>query len=181
MVTTIGPDFPQVLAAAQEGAEWAWTQLYHSVATQVAGYAKAKGAPEPEDVVGDVFHDAARNVKSFDGTESQFRSWIFGIAHNRLVDQWRKQGRRKDLAQSSPQAAESAETAAMARVQDGPAFAALAHLTEQQRNVLVLRTVADLSLEEVAVVLDTNINAVKALQHRAVVQLRRVLDKAVTK
>ena len=177
----IGQDFPQVLAAAQEGAEWAWAQLYASVADQLAGYARAKGAPEPEDVVGEVFHDLARNIGNFEGSESEFRSWTFGIAYNRLVDQWRRQSRRQERRQQRDRAAASAETTVVAAALDGPAFAALNELTEQQRAVMILRTITDLSLEEVAAVLESNVNAVKALQHRAVTQLRKKLERPVTK
>ncbi|NND01574.1 MAG: sigma-70 family RNA polymerase sigma factor [Acidimicrobiia bacterium] len=180
-MTAIGQDFPQVLAAAQEGAEWAWSQLYHSVANQLASFARVKGAPEPEDVVGEVFHDVARNITSFEGTESNFRSWVFGIAHNRLVDQWRKGSRSKDEPNQPIDTTKSAESAALDAAVDSPAFRALDGLTEQQRNVMVLRTVADLSLNEVAEALELKPNAVKALQHRAVKQLRKALGKAVTK
>ena len=179
-MTDIGPEFPQVLAAAQEGAPWAWAALYHSVAPQLHGFARGRGAPEPEDVVGDVFHDVARNVHSFEGGESNFRSWVFTIAHNRLVDQWRKTARGRDDAVPIPGDATSAEADAVAAAMDGPAFAALGSLTEGQRSVMLLRTVADLSLEQVATVLGTNRNAVKAVQHRAVLRLRKILQEPVT-
>lgn len=178
----IGQDFPTVLAAAQEGAEWAWTRLYHSLADQLAGYAKVKGAPAPDDVVGEVFHDIARNIKGFEGTESNFRSWAFGIAHHRLIDQWRKAGRDREAGGlPAAESARSAESMALAALPDGPAFAALAGLTETQRSVVILRTVADLSLEEVAEALDMKVNAVKAMQHRAFKQLRKNLQEPVTK
>lgn len=180
-MTPIGPDFPEILAAAQEGAEWAWTRIYHSVAVQLAGYARAKGAPEPEEVVGEVFHDVARNIGKFTGTESQFRSWVFGIAHNRLIDQWRKQSRSPAGLLAQQEQEQSAEIAALGSMLEGPAFAALESLTDRQRAVLMLRSVADLSLEEVADVLDLNVNAVKALQHRAVARLRKSLERPVTK
>ena len=179
-MTDIGPEFPQVLAAAQEGAPWAWAALYHSVAPQLSGFARARGAPEPEDVVGEVFHDIARNVHSFEGTESNFRSWVFTIAHNRLVDQWRKGSRGRSEPLPVPSNATSAEAEAVSAAMDGPAFAALESLTDAQRSVMLLRTVADLSLEQVATVLGTNRNAVKAVQHRAVVQLRKILQQPVT-
>jgi len=179
-VTDIGPEFPQVLAAAQEGAPWAWAALYHSVVPQLAGFARARGAPEPEDVVGEVFHDVARNIHAFEGGESNFRSWVFTIAHNRLVDQWRRAARGRGEALPAPGDATSAEAEAVAAVMDGPAFAALESLTEAQRAVMLLRTVADLSLDQVADVMGTNRNAVKAVQHRAVNRLRKILQEPVT-
>jgi RNA polymerase sigma-70 factor (ECF subfamily) len=178
-VTDIGPEFPQVLAAAQEGAPWAWTAIYHSVAPQLFGFARARGAPEPEDAVGEVFHDIARNVHSFEGGEASFRSWVFTIAHNRLVDQWRRASRRHDDTLPASACETSAETEAVAAAMDGPAFAALESLTDAQRSVMLLRTVADLSLDQVADVMGTNRNAVKAVQHRAVVRLRETLQEPV--
>lgn len=169
-----------MLAAAQEGAPWAWAALYHSVAPQLFGFARARGAPEPEDVVGEVLHDVARNIHNFEGTEANFRSWVFTIAHNRLVDQWRKAARGRDDPPPVVGTATSAEAEAVAAAMDGPAFAALDALTEGQRNVMLLRTVADLSLEQVATVLGTNRNAVKAVQHRAVQRLRKILQEPVT-
>ena len=169
-----------MLAAAQEGAEWAWSQLYHSVANQLASYARAKGAPEPEDVVGEVFHDVARNIKSFDGGEANFRSWVFGIAHNRLIDQWRRTSKRRDEPDAPASSADSAENLAVGWALDGPAFRALGRLSESQRNVMILRTIADLSIDQVADVLGIKPNAVKQLQHRAVKQLRKQLNDPVT-
>ena len=180
-MTAIGPQFPEVLAAAQEGAEWAWTELYNSIAPQLAGYARAKGAKEPEEIVSDVFHDIARNIGGFSGSESNFRSWVFGIGYNRIVDQWRKQQRRRRDAWFKSRDVASAEQVALDDSLEGPVFAALADLTRAQREVMVLRTVGDLTLEEVAVVLGTNVNAVKALQHRAVAKLRKKLQDPVTK
>lgn len=175
-MSVIGPEFPLVLAAAQEGAEWAWAELYHSVAAQLAGFARAKGAPEPDDVVGEVLHDVARNIRSFEGSEINFRSWVFTIAHNRLVDQWRRAAKRRAHVELPSGRAASAEHEALAASEQGPAFRALESLTEAQRNVMLLRTIADLSLEQVAQVMGTNRNSVKALQHRAVRQLRRILE-----
>lgn len=180
-MTDIGPEFPQVLAAAQEGAPWAWAALYHSVAPQLAGFARARGAPEPEDVVGEVLHDVARNIHGFEGTEGNFRSWVFTIAHNRLVDQWRKASRRREVVLPAVESVRSAEDQAAATAMEGPVFAALESLTDAQRTVMLLRTVADLSLEQVAEVMGTNPNAIKALQHRAVQRLRKVLPEPVTK
>jgi RNA polymerase sigma-70 factor (ECF subfamily) len=180
-VTLIGPQFPEVLGAAQEGAEWAWSRLYHSLAAQLAGYARAKQAPDPEEVVGEVFHDMARNITKFSGNEAGFRSWAFGIAHNRLIDQWRKQQRRRRHGRPAIGETASAEQTALTAVWDGPAFQALAQLTAGQREVMVLRTIADMSLEQVAEILETNVNSVKALQHRAVTRLKRTLEEPVTK
>ena len=76
--------------------------------------------------------------------------------------------------------AESAEALAVDSALDGPAFQALDRLSENQRNVMILRTIADLSIDQVADVLGIKPNAVKQLQHRAVKQLRKQLNNPVT-
>jgi len=178
MVSSIGPEFPQVIAAAQEGAEWAWSTLYHTISSQLAGFARGRGAPEPEDVVGEVMHDLARNIQGFSGNEANFRSWAFKIAHDRMVDQWRKRSRNAATQPAAPIA--SAESQALAGMLGGPARSALARLTSDQQTVMLLRAIGDFSLDDVAEIMGKNVNAIKALQHRAVRQLRNFLEEAVT-
>ncbi|MCA1656409.1 MAG: RNA polymerase sigma factor, partial [Actinobacteria bacterium] len=91
-----GPDdpFSSVLGAAQAGAQWAFERLYRSLAPAVAGYLRAQGASDPDDLTSEVFERAFTRLGSFSGTEPQFRSWVFTIAHNRLTDQRRQLARR---------------------------------------------------------------------------------------
>ena len=79
-------DFDIVLAAAKAGAEWAWGVLFRSLAGPVTGYLASRGASDPEDLTSEAFLQIARNIHSFDGSESAFRSWVFVIAHRRLID-----------------------------------------------------------------------------------------------
>jgi RNA polymerase sigma-70 factor, ECF subfamily len=58
--------------------------------------------------------------------------------------------------------------------------ALLDQLSEDQREVVLLRIVGDLSLEQTATALGKRVGAVKALQHRALAALRRILDQAVS-
>ncbi len=50
-----GQNFPQILAAARAGADWAWAQVYRDLAPAVLGYLRARGAAEPDDLTGEVF------------------------------------------------------------------------------------------------------------------------------
>ena len=61
-----GEDFPQVIAAARLGAEWAWTALYRDLVPSVRGYVRARGTAEPDDVVGEVFLQVVRDLERFD-------------------------------------------------------------------------------------------------------------------
>ena len=90
----IGLVFPELLAAAQAGHEWAWDRLVRSYGPAVLGYARSQGMAEPEELLGDVLVELVKGLRAFSGDEGNFRSWIFVIAHNRVVDARRRAGRR---------------------------------------------------------------------------------------
>jgi RNA polymerase sigma-70 factor (ECF subfamily) len=147
----------------------------------VAGYARSNGARQPDEVTGDVFVAVVRGIDGFEGGETQFRSWILTITHRRIIDERRRRTRRNeqltDPTALEPHAVEDETTAALDRLEADGILDLVEHLTEDQRAVLLLRVVADLSIAEVAEVLDKPEGAVKALQHRAFAALRRHLDR----
>ncbi|MCB2174351.1 MAG: RNA polymerase sigma factor [Actinomycetales bacterium] len=170
-----------VLARAREGSGEAFTALYRELAGPVAAYLRAKGMVDVEDLTSEVFIAVFTGIAGFEGDERAFRSWVFTIAHRRVVDTWRRAGRRPTAEPYEPvddtRSAPSAEAEALALVGNERAMALLDLLTDTQREVLVLRIVADLSIEEVAAVTGRPPGAVKALQHRALATLRRILAK----
>ncbi|MDP9022805.1 MAG: sigma-70 family RNA polymerase sigma factor [Actinomycetota bacterium] len=177
----LGDRFDTVLAAARAGADWAWTELYHDLAPVILGYLRSRGAHSPEDVAGEVFLQVVRDLHRFDGDESRFRSWVFTIAHHRLIDA----GRRRRRRPSDPVTDEALERAlphnegqeGLERVAEAELLEVLNDLTEDQRTVLLLRLFADLSIDDVAEMLGKRPGAVKALQHRAIGRLRRRLER----
>jgi RNA polymerase sigma-70 factor (ECF subfamily) len=177
---TFGPAFDQVLTAAQAGAGWARTRLYESLAPPVAGYVRAQGVDDPSDVTSDVFVAVLTGLPSFEGDESQFRSWVFTIAYRRVMDHWRARSRTPGLP--APRTVPAAEDVALARLGGERVQALLGELTPDQRQVLALRVIADLSLEQVAEAVGKPVGAVKALQHRALETLRRkIAGEAVSR
>ena len=171
-------DFPQLLNAAKEGADWAWERLYDDLARPLTGYFASRGAPEPEDLTAETFLHLARGIHSFDGNEQSMRSWAFVIAHRRMIDARRAASRR--VAEVSELAWEpsggNVEDDAMTRLSTAEIVRALEVLTDEQRDVIALRVIADLSLEETAQIVDKTRGAVKALQHRALETLRASLQ-----
>jgi RNA polymerase sigma factor (sigma-70 family) len=89
-----------LLAAAQTGAEWAWDRIYRDLAPPVRGYLVAHGAVEPDDLLGEVWLQVARNIGTFAGDEAGFRSWVFMVAHHRLIDERRRRARRPETRRS---------------------------------------------------------------------------------
>lgn len=176
----IGSAFDSVLAAAQAGAGWARTRLYESLAPAVAGYVRAQGVSDPADLTSDVFVTVLTRLPCFAGDEDRFRSWVFTIAYRRVVDEWRSRARRLDM--TAPRMEPAAEHHALARIGDEWVAEVLDTLTPDQRQVLALRVVADLSLEQVAELVGKPVGAVKSLQHRALATLRRTIsDQAVSR
>jgi RNA polymerase sigma-70 factor (ECF subfamily) len=173
-------DFPAVLLAAQAGESWAWADLYGSLAAQVRGYLRARGANDPDDLLGEVFVHVARRIRVFTGDLSQFRSWVFMVAHHRVIDERRSRGRRP----SDPVPPEDfepiadlddTETEALRRLGAERVVEMLSCLTPDQRAVLELRFIAGLTIDEIATMLDKPSGAVKALQRRALGALRRAM------
>ena len=172
-------DFDEVLVGARAGAPGAFTALYRDLAGPVAGYARSKGVRDVEDLVSDVFMAVFTTLASFEGGQGQFRSWVFTIAHRRVVDGWRRDGRTPDLtpyeAAADERVTPSAESDALARLGEERVLALLSGLTPEQRDVLTLRVVADLTVEQVAEVVGRRPGAVKALQRRALAAVRKAL------
>lgn len=172
--------FDQIVARARAGDGAAWAELYDEVGSLVVGYLRSQRLPDPEDVAGEVFLQMVRDIHRFEGDRDQFRSWVVTIAHHRLVDDRRRAQRRpsvpvapEDLRpEPSP---DTPELDVMGQASAAELEDRLAGLTEDQRTVLMLRVVGDLSLKECAKVMGKRVGAIKGLQHRAVEALRREL------
>lgn len=183
---TIGSSFPGVWAAAVAGGEWAWEILYRDLAPTVLGYLRARGAQDPEDLLGEVFLQVVRDARSFSGGEHDFRAWALTIAHHRLLDDARYRGRRpvdpasdQVLLASSPTG--DVETEAVGSLEVERLRRAVAELSPEQQDVLMLRLFGQLTIEEVASALDKRPGAVKQLQRRGLLALKKILSNlAVT-
>jgi len=143
------------------------------MAPAVLGYLRARRAPDPEDVLGEVFLQVSRDLDRFQGEAADLRRWVFTIAHHRMTDAFRRRARRPQIADRTPPVVAAPP---VPEPVDDELIAALQQRGDDQREVVVLRFVADLSLEDVAAITGRNVNAVKAMQHRALANLRRALE-----
>ena len=186
----IGDGFIRVLERAREGDELAWTALYDDLSGPILGYLRGHGAPEPEDQLGETFLQIARDLPRFDGDEAGFRSWVFTIAHRRLLDAARTRRRRPATPLEPDRLVPVVdELRAATDVQDATAAEILSfedrelltdllqHLTDDQREVLLLRFVADLDTATTGEVTGRSANAVAALTTRALAALRSVIEE----
>ncbi|WP_167761005.1 RNA polymerase sigma factor [Geodermatophilus sp. DF01-2] len=176
-----GLPFDDVLAAAQAGAAWAFEVLYRDLSPAVTGYLRLHGAAEPDDLASETFIGVLTGLAGFRGDEDALRAWVFTIAHRRLVDDWRRRGRRPQVSDDDALLEErrggDVEDDVLVRLGAGDVHRLCGSLPVDQRAVLLLRILADLTVEQVAQVLGRSAGSVKALQRRGLRTLRVALDE----
>ncbi len=153
---------------------WAW--FFDEFSGPIAGYARRMGVSDPDDVTGTVLETVARSVGNFSGSHSQFRSWVFSIAHARIVDDHRRRDRRPEVefTESHDRTQAGADTLVVSG--DPELEAAMNQLTEEQRSMLHLRFVLELSTKEIARVTDKSEVATRVALHRCSKRLRELLS-----
>jgi RNA polymerase sigma-70 factor, ECF subfamily len=137
-----------------------------------------------EELTGKVFTSAIEALPGFRGPVEALGGWLFRIARHDLYDHRRRQARARmeplqEVLEEAAAAAGAADPAALAlqRVEPGWLRAALQQLPADQREVLLLMMAAGLTAPEVAGVLNKTPGAVKALQHRGLASLARLLRR----
>jgi len=176
--------FEDVLVAAQAAAPWACTELWTTWSPRVAGYLRARGSRDPEDLTSEVFLTVFSKLPSFVGDEQAFKAFVFTLAHRRLVDELRARSRRGThvewTSEDDRRHFESAEDDALRSIGGTDAMTLLDGLSGDQRDVLVLRIFADLTIDQIAELLGKRPGAVKALQRRGLESLRKRLNSRRT-
>lgn len=165
-----------VLRALQGRDAELFRATYQAYAGPVLGYLAAKGVADPEAVTQDVFLAVLPRISSITGGVQGLRTFVFSVAHARMVDDRRQQSRSPEHHEFEPErdfrASNSAEDEAMELLAPGEVMALLDILGEDQRDVLALRIVAGLTVEQVAEIVGKSPGAVKQLQRRALITLR---------
>jgi RNA polymerase sigma-70 factor (ECF subfamily) len=176
------PAFGATLAAASRpgpGRAAAFEHLLRPLLFPLLRYLRAQVGDAAEDLVDEVLLAAWEHVARFRGTQGQFRSWVFAIAHNRVVDHHRRRREEQPLDRvAARRAADDTEAEAISHVSEIELRRALKELAPAQRQVLLLRVVADLSIEQTAALLGRSTGSVKALQHRAIEAARLKIQEA---
>jgi RNA polymerase sigma-70 factor (ECF subfamily) len=157
-------------------AETPFERVYRTLAPAVVSYLRAHGIDDPEAVSQDVFIAVLPRIGGIRGGEDGVRTLIFSIAHARAVDHHRARARKPPTVVFEPakdsRAVASAEELAVTRSGDDDILSILSLLSEDHREVLLLRVLADMPLERVATVMGKSVGAVKQLQRRALLALK---------
>jgi RNA polymerase sigma-70 factor (ECF subfamily) len=168
-----------VLVAAQRGDGDAFAVIWRELSPAVCGYLTARGVADPDGMTSDVFLALLPRLSELTGGVAGLRTFVFSVAHARFVDDLRRRARQPASVAFDPtyhdDVVESAEHEAMARVGTAWVQKLLDGLSPDHREVLALRVVADLGLEQTASVMERSVGSVKQLQRRALLALRSAL------
>lgn len=165
---------------AVEGNHEAFTRLYEEHFDRIYRYIAFKigDRVEAEDMTQQVFLNAVKSISSFKWKGVTFSSWLYRIAHNQMVDHLRKKDRQPSVELVDPVVSNEASPQQVAeqKMDIERVLKATKGLTEAQQEVISLRFSGGLSIAEVAGIMGKSQGAVKALQHSAILALRKVLS-----
>ena len=162
-----------VVEAARKGDSSALTTVYEALAPSILAYLRVRGSRDAEGLTQEVFLQLLPQLRKLTGGASGLRALAFRIAHARLVDEFRRRSRASEVpyeADLDGRQHDSAEHEVIGG--SGSITSLLAKLGDEQKTVILLRVLGDLSLEETARVVGKSVGAVKQLQRRGLLALR---------
>jgi RNA polymerase sigma-70 factor (ECF subfamily) len=168
----------QLIRRSQQGDAEALARLYAAFAPAVYRYIAFRApASEVEDLTAEVFLKMVEGLPSYQITEVPFEVWLYRIAAARITDYYRKSGRYQEteLNEEMPFEGAAPDENVLDEQERAALMRALHQLSDEQQNVLVLRFVERKSHEEVARILDKSVTAIKSIQHRALIQLAKLM------
>ena len=132
-----------------------------------------------EDCVAETFARFLKGLQNRRGPRDHLQAYLYRIAHNWVVDLYRKNEKVFELSDVIRSEADVPEEEAAKRIRQKQVRKAIRQLTPEQQQVISLKYLEDWSNEEVARVLKKPIGAVKSLQHRALKSLHRLLEEKI--
>jgi RNA polymerase sigma-70 factor (ECF subfamily) len=172
---------------AQQRDEQAFAQLYEEYFDKIYRYVTLKigDRMEAEDITQQVFLNAIKAISSFKWRGIPFSAWLFRIAHNQVVDFLRRKSKRATTPLEESLVASNYDSQiydpqliAEQRLDIERLLVATRKLTPAQQEVISLRFAGELPIAQVAKIMGKSEGAVKALQHSAIVALRKVFSVA---
>jgi RNA polymerase sigma-70 factor (ECF subfamily) len=176
-------DEQRLLQRAQQGNSDAFARLYRANVQAIYRYIyhRVNDVHLAEDLTGDVFTRALKGIGNYRYQGKPFIAWLYRIAHARVVDYYRMTDRRPQESdvEAEPIPVNADMDGNILRRQAAKALReAIASLTDEQQQVVILRFIEGQRIETVADVMGKNANAIKALQHRALRSLASRLERS---
>ncbi len=173
-------DESRLIQRAKHGDKQAIGELYRRHVDVVYRYiwARVRDTLIAEDLTAQVFLKALEGLPTYEPSSKPFVAWLYRIAYARVVDYWRQQERRTEVPLDDTLLAHESRPDDLlnAEADWSMAIDLLARLTDDQQDVLILRFIGEMSLAEVAETLNKTVGATKAIQHRALASLARLLE-----
>jgi RNA polymerase sigma-70 factor (ECF subfamily) len=164
----------------KENNEAKLASLYEEYYDRIARYAYVRigDKSDAEDLAGEVFLRALESLKSYKERGVPMQAWLFRIAHNLVVDYFRKAAKRKKVPLETVQIESGTDPAAAAEknIEIERVTTAMEQLTQEQREVLNLRFFGGLTSKEAGNVLKKNDGAIREMQSAAIRRLRQLLN-----
>lgn len=173
------------VADARAGSPEAWDALFQRYQLPLYAFVfELVRAEQPSlDIVQETFIAAVRHLASL-RDDAKFGSWLFGIAHQKCVQHWRKSGREEpldaDFAEATPGNEADPSELLIREEQEAEFMKALNQLPPPQREALLLHFIEDFSLEEIAGITAVSLGTVKSRLHYGKKVLRELLEDRKT-
>jgi RNA polymerase sigma-70 factor (ECF subfamily) len=171
----------KVIQDAARGKSSAFGVLYDHYQPMIYRFVLVKVGrrEDAEDITHQVFVSAWQNIKSYKHRGHPFSSWLYQIARNQVVDHYRARKSETSLEKMDPEYFVLPATAHFdisLKLDIEKVRAAIAELKPEYQDVIILRFIEDLPLKEVALATLKTEGAVKLMQHRAVKELKKILE-----
>ena len=174
----------QLVKQIQQGSGEAMSILYRRHQPAILRYVQARiyNWQQAQDLTGEVFLSMVAHLPQYRITGAPFTAWLFRIAHNTVVTHYQKESRASLLSISHADNSSNPENNPELHVTQEMEMDWVKHglqqLDESQRDVIILRFLSGLSLQETAHALDKSVGAIKTLQYRGILALRIALQVA---
>lgn len=179
-IADVSTDEARLIQRAKNGDATALAEIYDRCQPAIYRYIfyHINDIAAAEDLTGEVFVRLVEKIDRFTYRDRPLLAWLYTIARNLVTGYHRRAGRQSPppdglQAPHAPDLEEAVEH----RLAQRRLAAAIARLTEDQRQVIILKFVEGLDNEMVARTLGKSVGAVKTLQHRALAALRRILER----
>jgi RNA polymerase sigma-70 factor (ECF subfamily) len=177
--------FDQVLADVANGDPRAVEELFRDLQPRLLRFLRSQESRAADDIAAEVWLAVAGGISRFDGDWSDFRAWIFSIARRRLADHRRTAVRRRtDVVDSETfehhQSHDATDEEALGKISAQQAANLITSvLSGDQAEVVLLRVLADLDVDQVASIMQRSPNWVRVTQHRAMRTLAKRLGPKI--
>lgn len=173
----------QLVIHSQKGDQDSFGELYDILIQEIYRYVYFKVRPEDaSDLCAEVFVKAWEHIKSYSPQPgTSFRSWIFRIAHNIVIDYYRKNDQYEDIEQAEA----IQDTSYEANVEESINHIltleyvekGMTQLKEEYRQIILLKFIQDFSNEEISEIMGKSEGAIRIIQYRALQELKKIIKE----